>query len=101
MAAVAQRGGVGLLAAAQVGRAGLRRGVRLRRKRGALVRAIAERLMLGGATGAPVVRLPGFQLYRERALLTTIPFIVPSSDVMCVMESSDSSGLSIPQRHDP
>jgi hypothetical protein len=69
---VAQGALLGVLAGAEVDRAGGFGLIRYRCEGGTLVGAIAERLVLAVAAGTPVVGLAGFDEDRDRRLLRNV-----------------------------
>jgi len=72
MRAVARRPVFGLFAAAKSDARGALRRVRQRRERRRLVRAVAKRLIFAQAAGAPIIRLPGFDLDQIGRLLRDV-----------------------------
>jgi hypothetical protein len=74
VAAIAERFGFGVFAAAEIGLAGRFRGPGNGCDAGLLVRAIAERLLLGLSAGAPIISFSGLDIDGIGCLLRDLAF---------------------------
>ena len=72
VAAIAERSVTGVLVPTEINGAVFFGGVRLRRKLGSLVRAVAKRLGFTLAAGTPVIDFSGFDGYGKRCFLRNI-----------------------------